>query len=894
MTSAASDPRPPRLAEWLMAATLDARSRVAVLGDLQEEYGQRAARHGAAAARRWYWAQTRRSLVPNLRRRASAVPAPAVHLPEDRFMSAFTQDIRFAWRMMRRQPLVSAVAVLSLTLGIALSAGVFGLLDAAVLRPLPVRDPGALRVVLEQRERSVNHNFTYPGFDAFRRAQTSFTDVVAYSPTSVSAAADGPAFPMEGELVSGGYFETLSPPMRLGRGLVDADNVAGTQAVVLSRAAWRELFGDPSSIDGRHLELNGRSFAVVGVADAPFRGMQVGRDARFWAPLAAQVVLDPSDGADFLTLDTVSWLTVLGRLREGVTDATAEAEVNAVGRSLTQTPADGEPRFFLAPGGQGDSILPEIVTSPLTLLLGASLLVLVVACANVAGLLLSRAGDRGRELAVRTALGATRTRLARLLFVESAVIGLLGVAAGLVAAHWVAPLALSLFAQFGEAVTLDVGVNLTVLLFASLLGLAAAMGAGLAPVLRVWRAMPSGGLADGGRGASPGPAAGRWRRGLVAAQFALTLALIATSGLLVRTLVNLRAIPTGLDVEHVALLSVSPESAQYEGDAFRDYVRRAERALSAVPGVRAAAYGRVVPLGFGGSRTTVGVPGYEPGPDEDMELNYNVVAPGYFEALGIGMVDGRAPSDSDGENRLRVVVVNETMANRFWPGGRAVGRTLTQGPDTLEVIGVARDVKYRTIREEPRPSFYLSLTQLVIPRGGVLHVRTAGDPAPRLASLREALAAVDPAVPITAARTLSDQVTLNVNRERATMSLGLGLGGAALALSAVGLFGLTASLVGRRRREMGVRLALGAIPGDLSRLVLRESLTLAIWGSVLGVGLAFWLGRLVESRLYGVGAFDLVSLLAAMAVLTVMGVLAAWVPSRRAARVDPVMVLREN
>jgi hypothetical protein len=277
-----------------------------------------------------------------------------------------------------------------------------------------------------------------------------------------------------------------------------------------------------------------------------------------------------------------------------------------------------------------------------------------------------------------------------------------------------------------------------------------------------------------------------------------------------------------------------------------------------------------------------------------MELNYNVVAPGYFEALGIGMVDGRAPSDSDGENRLRVVVVNETMANRFWPGGRAVGRTLTQGPDTLEVIGVARDVKYRTIREEPRPSFYLSLTQLVIPRGGVLHVRTAGDPAPRLASLREALAAVDPAVPITAARTLSDQVTLNVNRERATMSLGLGLGGAALALSAVGLFGLTASLVGRRRREMGVRLALGAIPGDLSRLVLRESLTLAIWGSVLGVGLAFWLGRLVESRLYGVGAFDLVSLLAAMAVLTVMGVLAAWVPSRRAARVDPVMVLREN
>ena len=902
MTSGARRPAPPRLAEWLLERTLHAGVRASALGDLEEEFGQRARRDGPRTARRWYWQQTRRSIVPGLagRREAGLAPGRAdagfsLHGKahgKDPLMSAFTQDIRFALRMMRRQPLVTVVAVTSLALGIALSAGVFGLLEAAVLRPLPVRDPDTLRVVLEQRDTGVNHNFTYPGFDAYRRSQRSFTDVIAYTPTTVSVSADGITTPLEGELVSGGYFPTLAPPMRLGRGLTDADNVAGTQAVVLSRAAWRDLYGDPPSIGNRSIRLNSVDYAVVGVTDAPFRGMQMGRDARFWAPLAAQVVLDPASGANFLTMDTVSWLTVVGRLREDVTDTEAEAELNATGLALTQTPEDRGPRLFLQAGAQGDSRLPELVASPLQLLLGASLLVLLVACANVAGLLLSRAGDRGREMAVRAALGAGRARLARLLFVESAALGRLGGAAGLIAAQWVAPLAVSLFAQFGDAVTLDVGVNVPVLLFAAGLGLAAAVAAGLAPVVRVWRAMPSGVLAGGGRAASAGPAAGRWRRGLVIAQFALTLALVASSALLVRTLANLRAIPTGLDVEHIALLSVSPESAQYEGAAFRDYLRRAEAALAAVPGVRAAAYGRVMPLGFGGSRMTVGVPGYQPAPDEDMELNYNVVAPGYFDALGIDLLDGRAPNAADGTGRSIVVVVNETMARRFWPDGRAVGRTVTQGDDAWEVVGVARDVKYRTIREEPRPSFYLSLTQVVIARGGVLHVRTAGDPAPMLGALRQALADVDPAVPISTVRTLEDQVSLNVNRERATMSLGLGLGGAALILSAVGLFGLTASLVARRRREMGVRLALGAVPGDLSRLVLRESLMLAVWGSALGVGLAFWLGRLIESRLYGVGAFDVVSLVAAIAVLAAVGLLAAWVPSRRAARVDPAVVLR--
>jgi predicted permease len=806
--------------------------------------------------------------------------------------TALALDVRFALRMMRRQPLVTSVAVLSLSVGIALSAGVFGLLEAAVLRPLPVRDPGSLRLVLEQRERSVNHNFTYPGFASFRQSQQSFTDVIAFSVATASTRIGEVTAPVDGELVSDGFFETLAPRMHLGRGLTESDNVASRHVVVLSRNAWRDWFGDPHAIGSRSVRLNGVDYAVVGVVAAPFRGMELGRDARFWAPLAAQVVLNPSGGESFLTMDTVSWLTVMGRLRDGVPDQAAEAELNATGHGLTQAVDGRTPRFFLQEGRQGDSNLPATVEGPLHLLLGASLLVLVIACANVAGLLLSRASDRGREIAVRSALGASRLRLARLLLIESGALGLAGVLAGLVAAHWVAPLTVSMFAQFGEAVTLDVGVNLPVLVFASTAGLLSAVVAGLAPIARMWRSAPSGGLAAGGRSASAGPAAGRWRRGLVVAQFALTLALVATSALLVRTLVNLRAIPTGLDTGHIALLSVNPESAEYEGHRSREYVRRAAEALDAVPGVRSAAYGRVIPLGFGGSRSTVSIPGYEPADGEDMELNYNVVSPGYFETLGIDLVDGRAPAASDTPDRRRVVVVNETMAERFWPTGRAVGRTLLNGETEVEVIGVARDVKYRTIREAPRPSFYFSSTQVAVSRGGVLHVRTEGDPAALLGALRVALSAVDPAVPIATVRTRADQAALNVNAERTTMTLGAALGAAALVLSAVGLFGLTASLVGRRRRELGVRLAMGALPGQLARLVLREGLVLAAWGGALGLGLAVWLGQLVESRLYGVKAFDPLSLGAALAVLATVGLLAAWVPARRAAAIDPVVVLR--
>jgi predicted permease len=622
--------------------------------------------------------------------------------------------------------------------------------------------------------------------------------------------------------------------------------------------------------------------------------MQLGDDARWWAPLAFQPILEPTGGENLLETERASWLTVMGRLAPGISDAQAIAELDAAGGSagLAQTPEGAAAKFTLAPGGQGDSSLPAIAASPLRLLMGAALVVLLVACANVASLLLARATERGREIAVRTALGAGRWRIARLLVIEAAVIGLSGAILGVIAAHWMAPLGVALFAQFGEPVTLDAGLNGRVLAVALALGLAASLVAGLAPVGRVWRASPSWRLSDGGRGASAGVGATRWRRVLVGTQFALTVALVATALLFVRTLINLRSMPTGLDSRHVALISVDPEAVQYDPDRIRQYLAEAEARLASLPGVVGAGFGRVIPIGFGGSRMTIDVAGYDPAADEDMEINYNVVSPGYAGSLGLTVRDGRFLDETDVRGMPLSIAVNETMARRYWPGGRAVGREVLLGETPARVVGVVGDVKYRTLREEAGPSFYVPLAQASRPRSGVLHVRTTGDPAAILPAARRALADVDPVVPVADVRTLERQILLNANRERVSMTIGLTLGGAAIVLSAVGVFGAMANMVGGRRRELGVRLALGAVPGQVGRLVLREGLRLSLWGGAAGVALALWVGHLVESLLFGVTGFDPPSLAAAVVVLASVALLAAWAPARRAARVDPVEALR--
>ena len=659
---------PPRLAAWIVTRLTVEADRQAVVGDLLEEFTALNKQFGPGRARRWFWRQALTSALPGLRRRLHE-RTDSHRSPKDRLMSSLWQDVRFGWRSIQRRPLVTIVAVLSLMVGISMSSVVFSLLDAAVLSPLDVKDPRGLALVLNRRgPDNVNHNFSYPDFTDYRTGQQTFVDLVAYSSAEVTMRpAGGVAEVVQAELVSGGFFPTIGPRVIAGRGIVESDDQPGAAPViVMNEVLWRRLFGDPRAFEPKSLLVNDREFSVIGIVAATFHGMTIGSNARLWAAVHQQPVLEPTNGTNLLPRRGTSWLTLMGRLKPGATFDTAAADLNRVEASLAAVVKRQEKRqLILEPGEQGDSFLPKRTASPLQLLLGAALLVLLVACANVANLLLARATDRGREIAVRTALGASRARISRLLLVETLLLGTAGVALGLLVAVWLAGLAVPLFAEFGRPVTLDVGLNWRLLLFAVTVGIGSTMLAGLAPVLNVTRTGPAGSLGEGGRAASAGPGGTRLRSGLVVLQFALSLALIVSATLLVRTLINLRAIPTGFDLHHVALMSVDPEAAQYKAPRIRQYYADAEARLAGVPGVTAVGYGRVIPVGFGGSRTTVTVPGYQSSADEDMELNYNTVSPGYFAALGISMLAGRTLSEGDIEGRPLVAVVNDTMARRY-------------------------------------------------------------------------------------------------------------------------------------------------------------------------------------------------------------------------------------
>lgn len=810
-------------------------------------------------------------------------------------MSSMIQDLRFAWRHTLRRPGLAMVAGLSMASGIALTATVFSLFDAAVLRPLQVSDPDELAVILNRRENGVNHNFSYPDFADYRAGQRTLADMAASSGGSatVTVRAQSGARVVDAEMVSGNYFAMLGVGARAGRVLNDQDFLpSAPPAAVVSESLWREIAGAGTDFDARAAVVNGQSFAIVGIVDRRFQGIQIGRNVRLWTTINQQPIVNPS-GQPYWNRRTVSWLTLLARLKPGATLEAAGTDLNRVEQLIGPSVDRQEKRsLFLVPGAQGDSMMPAATAEPLQLLLAAALVVVLVAAANVASLLAARAADRQRELSVRMALGAGRSRLLRLLISEALLIGGMSSVLALVASVWLAGAVVPLLPGLTDPAALDVGLNWRTIALVAALGLTTTVVSSLVPIVRVWRT-GSAALADAGRTVVSGR--GRVRQALVVAQFALSLVLVVAATLLIRTLINVRSIDTGLDLNRVVLLEVDPSAAGYDGPRVRQYLAAALEKVAAVPGVRHAGFGRVIPLGFGGSRATIEVPGYTPAPDEDMEINFNRVTSGYFDALGIRLVAGRLIGEQDLPGAPIVVVINETMARKYWPDGRAVGSTFRfAGSNDLpfQVVGVVRDVKYRTIKEEAAPSYYMAAMQAANTRGGVIHVRTEGAPGPMISSLRTALADVDRSVPVGMVRTLREQRDRNAAKEELAVTIGVALGGVALALAAVGLFAAMSSAVAKRTREIGVRLALGANPARLLTLVLGDSLRLVMSGAAIGLVGAYWLVRYVEERLYGVTSHDPGSFIASVVVLAGVALLASWVPARRASRVDPIQALR--
>jgi predicted permease len=694
-----------------------------------------------------------------------------------------------------------------------------------------------------------------------------------------------------GELVSGNFFRALGVPMLKGRGLTEEDDgPAAPPAVVVSEALWRERLG-AQPLSGQVLHLNSQPFTVVGVAGGRFAGMQLGRASAFWVSIAQGRRRGLGGGAEGLSRANASWLTLIGRLGP-VSAGAARDELDAILRRQFESRGRAVEPMVLRPGARGDSMLPAQLASPLTLLLVAGVVVLLVSCLNVANLQLARNEVRRTELAVRAALGARRGQLVRLMLLDGLLLSTCAGLAGLGVATMLKDHAASLIALFGRPVELEVPIDARVVGAALALVLGAGAVVALLSTWQVLRRDPSETLGDA-RAVSPARRSAQ--RAMIVAQFALSMALVTGAALLVRTLVELRRTNLGFDVHQVAVIEVAPGMAQIPMPRTPAYFDELLRAVRAVPGVDAAGVSHVMPLDFGGTRTGISVQGYQPSPDEDMGPNVVRITPGYFEALGIPILQGRAFDAADGPTEPRRIIVNQTMARRYWPNGQAVGgfvRMSDTGPYDIEVVGVVPDVHYRMVREEPYPSFYAPISQWPS-FTGVIHVRVQGAPGARLGELRRAITAVNPAVPVQRTGTLRDQVERNIADERMAGAIGVTLASVALLLAAAGLYASMAFFVGRRTREIGVRVALGARGSDVRALVLREGLALAAAGIGTGLLLAVWVGHALRQQLYGVDRLDTASLALASMVLGVVAVFASWLPARRASRVDPVVALRE-
>lgn len=886
-------PHPPRLAAWLIARLTPAEDLDVVLGDLAEGFDTRVVRDGITAARRWYVEQVRRSIIPTVVRRVRPqLVTPPEKGPSVRtFGDGLLQDLRFSLRMARRRPLVTTVSVASLTVGIALTTTVFTLINAALVRPMAVSAPADLAWITEQRESSVNITLPWPDFVDLRHGQQVFTDMAAVSIGQFSLRRDHQQLVTDGEFVSGAYFPLLGPIMRAGRALGESDEGDAPVAVVSTRL-WRELSGG-ETFAPLTLQINERPFTIVGLVDSRFGGIWSGRRADIWVPLSQFPSLTRVQGPDRFSERRMSWLVWLARLKPGATLEAAAADLNRVEAGLAPTVGRTEPKVFrVTDGSRGATSGTEGMEPTLRLLFVAAVVVLLVACANAANLLLARGAERRRELTVRTALGATRLRLVRLFLVEAAVIAVASTIAALAVATVTARLTAPLLTAFGSPVALDLSLDWRTLAFLAGICTITTLLAGLAPALSV--ILPGRGVSDdASRAATTGRRATRVRQGLLVVQFGCSITLVVAAMLLFRTVGNLRTMPTGFDTDRVALLTISLRGAGFTPPQSTAYLHDMLDRLRAAPGVEAVGFATTAPVGFGGSRRTVNIPGVTPPDGSADEVNYNQVSAGYLEAMGIRLVAGRTFTDADDRNQ-RAIIVNETMARTYWPGG-ALGRTMLVAEDQppVEVVGIVADAKYRMLRESSIPSFY---TPLALSRSGegTFHVRTSTAPDTRLEDLRQMMAAVYPGVPITATRTLRSQTERNLSDDRLALSIGLTLAVAALVLAAAGLFGSMSYLVTQRTREIGVRVALGADARSVQTLVLSHGLRLALVGSGIGLVGAVWTSRTIEARLFGVTALDPMSFALSAVVLTLVALLATWLPARSAARVDPIHALRDE
>jgi predicted permease len=812
-------------------------------------------------------------------------------------MDSLLMDLRYALRGLAKSPAFTAIAALTLAVGTGANATIFSFVDSLLLRRAPgIADPSSLVAIYTSDFSSGPYgDSSYPDYLSLKSDASAFSELAAYQDDAIAVLRIGDGAERARVcVVSGEYFSMLGVRPALGRLLTGRDTPANAPpAAVISHALWQRGLGNDRGVLGRTMTVAGRAYTVVGVAPADFTGLELGRAFDVWTPMVERAA-DPADRGN-------RGLSIVGRLGERSTLTQAQAQLSTIAAALARAyPATnlgtlaqpGQPRPMVArrharlhPAFRGEATMIGAV------LMGAVALVLVIACANVAGLLVSRSAARAREIAVRLALGATWLRIVREALTESALLGLAGGTLGVLCAMWTAD-ALPSFFPPDQARLLDARVDWRVTAFTLVVSLAGSLLFGAASAVQALNPTPGAALRGDAARAGDTRRGARGRRALVVVQVAIAFVLLASAGLLVRSLGNALRVDLGFGARDVVLASVelpANELTEAQGETYyRDVVER----VRWLRGVEAAGLVRTLPLG-GGPRRGFRMEGYEPRPGEDTELPINVVDPGYFEALRIPVVAGRAFTERDRPGSAPVAVVNDVLARRYFDG-RAIGRTLRDSGGThLEIVGVVRSGTNRSLRQPPAPMVYYALAQSHSPRM-TLVARTSGDPAAHADTIRREMREVHRGVAVYRLTTLDGQVAEALAGDRLTVALVTTCGVMALLLAAVGLYGVIAYAVIRRMREIGVRVALGARPRDVTRLVLGEGLVVTGIGIACGAAAALGVTRLLESMLFGVSATDGPTFAAVPALLAVVALVAAWIPARRALRLDPIAVLRQE
>ncbi|MCA1817263.1 MAG: ABC transporter permease [Acidobacteria bacterium] len=840
-------------------------------------------------------------------------------------MRTLWQDLRYGARTMIQTPGFTLVAVVSLALGIGANTSIFSFVNAVLLKLPAVSDPARLVYVFSGNRSTPYNVASYPDYVDLRDRNRSFAGLAAFSPIGVSMTEAGEPDSVSGLIVAGNYFDLLGVRAERGRTFQPEEDKIGAAApvVVISHALWRSRFGGDESVVGRKLLLNGQPFTVIGVAPAGFDGAQVGRTNDIYVPMAMQAVVRPPRGGysgemnpDLLSKRGPRWLDMVGRLKPGVTPAQAQVEMSALAAQLAAAYPDTNKDVTAAvtPMSQGDPGERGRLVSVATLLLAVVGLVLLIACANVANLLLARAAGRRKEISIRLALGASRARLVRQLLTESVLLSVAGGALGLLIAFWLAD-ALKMYSPPANLfdVAFDFSLDRSVLAFTLVLSVLTGVVFGIAPALASSRPDLVAALKDetvlvAGQGSA---FARRFslRNLLVVAQVALSLVLLVGAGLFLRSLRSAQRIDLGFEPEDVMTMPLQINLLRYTKAQGQDFYRRVLERVEAIPGVESATMTRTPPLSGASRQSSVIVEGQQQSPDRvsssettgggAVEVSENTtlsspVARRYFETLKIPLLRGRDFGEADREGAPGVAVVNETFVARYLGGQDPVGRRISlsgeKGP-WLEIVGLVRDGKYVTVGEEPAPFVYQPLAQRH-ETGMTLLVRTSGDPARFVSQVRERVHSVEPNLPLNASRTMTELLAMSLFPARMGAILLGCFGLLALLLASVGLYGVMSYSVSRRTREIGIRMALGAESGSVLRLVLREGMTLVAVGVAVGLVAALAATRLLAGFLYGVSTTDPAAFAAVAALLALVALVASLIPARRAARIDPMVALR--